>query len=85
MKCSNRCLYHRQWSSVDLRFDNDFYSYPEFRHHGASGTGRVYEESKRGDYVAYPTILGGMAFLYCQYLEWTHLMHQGMSMSFNPI
>lgn len=31
-----------------------------------------------------PTILGGMAFLYCQYLEWTHLMHQGMSMSFNP-
>lgn len=25
-----------------------------------------------------PTILGGFAFLYCQYLEWTHLAHEGM-------
>ena len=46
--------------------------------------GRIYEEPKRGDYVVYPYHFRGMAFLYCQYLEWTHPMHQGMSMSFNP-
>jgi cytochrome c oxidase subunit 3 len=26
-----------------------------------------------------PTILCGIAFLYCQYLEWTHLIHDGMT------
>ena len=31
-----------------------------------------------------PTILGGIAFLYCQYLEWSHLIHEGMTLTFNP-
>lgn len=26
-----------------------------------------------------PTIIGGFAFLGCQYLEWTHLFHEGMN------
>jgi len=28
-----------------------------------------------------PTILCGVAFLGCQYLEWTHLMHDGMTLT----
>lgn len=31
-----------------------------------------------------PTILGGFAFLGCQYLEWTHLIHEGMTMFHTP-
>ena len=29
-------------------------------------------------------IVGGLAFLGCQTLEWTHLIHQGLTPSFNP-
>jgi cytochrome c oxidase subunit 3 len=31
-----------------------------------------------------PTIIGGILFLLCQYFEWTHLMHEGMTMTTNP-
>lgn len=31
-----------------------------------------------------PTIIGGLVFLGCQYLEWTHLMHEGMSLTYCP-
>ncbi|MCU0328406.1 MAG: cytochrome c oxidase subunit 3 [Chitinophagales bacterium] len=31
-----------------------------------------------------PTIFGGILFLVCQYLEWTHLIHEGMTMTNNP-
>lgn len=31
-----------------------------------------------------PTILGGIFFVYCQYLEWSHLIHQGMTLTNNP-
>ncbi len=30
------------------------------------------------------TIVGGLAFLSCQAYEWTHLIHQGMTLSHNP-
>ena len=30
------------------------------------------------------TIVGGLMFLFCQYLEWTHLIHEGMTIS-SPI
>lgn len=30
------------------------------------------------------TIIGGAAFLGCQALEWSHLIHEGLSMSVNP-
>ncbi len=30
------------------------------------------------------TVLGGIAFLSCQALEWTHLIHEGASMTGNP-
>ena len=30
------------------------------------------------------TILGGAMFLGCQAIEWTHLIHNGLSLSFNP-
>lgn len=30
------------------------------------------------------TIIGGIAFLGCQAMEWTHLIHEGLSLSFNP-
>ena len=29
-------------------------------------------------------IIGGLAFLGCQALEWTHLIHEGLSLDFNP-
>lgn len=31
-----------------------------------------------------PTIIGGMIFLGCQYLEWTHLISEGMTLSYTP-
>jgi cytochrome c oxidase subunit III len=31
-----------------------------------------------------PTIIGGLVFLGCQYLEWTHLIHEGMTPTFTP-
>jgi cytochrome c oxidase subunit III len=31
-----------------------------------------------------PTIIGGIAFLGCQYLEWSHLIHEGMTLTNNP-
>lgn len=31
-----------------------------------------------------PTILMGLTFLGCQYLEWTHLIHEGMTMWHTP-
>lgn len=30
------------------------------------------------------TVIGGIAFLACQAMEWTHLIHEGLSFSFNP-
>ncbi len=30
------------------------------------------------------TIIGGAAFLGCQALEWAHLIHEGLSLNFNP-
>ncbi|MEI6313061.1 MAG: cytochrome c oxidase subunit 3 [Bacteroidota bacterium] len=31
-----------------------------------------------------PTIMGGLAFLSCQYLEWSHLIEEGMSLTYCP-
>jgi cytochrome c oxidase subunit 3 len=31
-----------------------------------------------------PTIIGGLVFLGCQYLEWTHLIEEGMRLTFCP-
>jgi cytochrome c oxidase subunit III len=31
-----------------------------------------------------PTIIGGVLFLVCQYLEWTHLIAEGMTPTHNP-